>query len=470
MSFKVTSNIRILKDAEFKKFEVSRASLEKEAKEWINSCASLLPDSFDPSQNLDILPVVFDLAIVNQFNLNNDGITALDAAKMLPLFAHKPINIEHESTAIVGHLVKASFSLSENSFEETNPLDFLDLDEPFYIGAIGFIYRSVYPNLAKVIEKASDENDETYQAYAASCEISFEKYDLGIGRPKIKDAEIISRDDPRFGSYASYLKNKGGTGFLNGKSVNRILKGKKFPIGCALTENPAAKVKGIYSLASDNNFSKKNEKTVTVEEIQSKSINLAMDEKQFNEFKTLVSEIAKAGQSDGFTKIENALTEFGRDWKSSSDKNKEALDKSIAEVESLKAKVTSTQEELSLVKENLKRKQSSEVLNNRMSAIASLFQLSEDEEKFVAQEVVSLAEDKEAFEGYMAKMNIFFAHRNKDAIAKASVKEVPVVDPVTPVIETETPKVVIANNNAGAGENLTLLQRIKKEGLQFTTK
>ena len=65
--FEVSSfdcNIRALKETDYDKFGVSEGSIAEAAK-------SLLPEDFDPSANVDVLPVVFNLAVVNEFNKND---------------------------------------------------------------------------------------------------------------------------------------------------------------------------------------------------------------------------------------------------------------------------------------------------------------------------------------------------------------------------------------------------------------
>ena len=59
--------VREIKDEEFEAFGLSQANIQEAAE-------SLLPEGFDPDQNIDVLPVVFNLAKVNEFNKNGDGI------------------------------------------------------------------------------------------------------------------------------------------------------------------------------------------------------------------------------------------------------------------------------------------------------------------------------------------------------------------------------------------------------------
>ena len=81
--------IREIKEEEFEAFGLSEGSIAEAAQ-------SLLPEDFDPEQNIDVLPVVFNLAKVNEFNKNGDGIDSKTAVAAVKRFINKPINIEHK--------------------------------------------------------------------------------------------------------------------------------------------------------------------------------------------------------------------------------------------------------------------------------------------------------------------------------------------------------------------------------------
>ena len=141
---KFIGDLKVLNDPELKALGISRASLISEA-------SSLIPENLDMEKGVDILPVVFNLAVVNSFNANGDGIDSISAAKMVKNFIHRPINLEHHKTDIVGHIINASFSDKQPDFFERDITDFIDRKEPFYITAAAVIYKHVFPELADVI-------------------------------------------------------------------------------------------------------------------------------------------------------------------------------------------------------------------------------------------------------------------------------------------------------------------------------
>ena len=411
------TNIRALKPDEYEKYNVSEASMLETAK------ASLIPDSFDRYGNIDILPIIFSIAIVNKFNENDDAITPLEAAKLLDLFPHKPINIEHNKELIVGHLINASFSDWEPAFQEQNPLNFLDRTDPFYISGAGFIYKSIFPKLAQALVLASDSYEESYNAYAASWEIGFQKYDIAVGNgDTISETKIVTANDPSFTVLDAQLKaNKGDGVNHDGEKVRRILRGEKTPLGVGLTENPAASVEGIYALASISNekISQKPKPDVTNNETDT-----AMDEKQFQELKTLLTALASKEDvtdpaQEAFKKIENLLTEEGKDWKSKAEKGVEDLAETKANLTKVEGELAEAKEKIDEFQKDLEVRDSADKLNNRMATIASLFKLEDEEEAIVAKEVAALASDDDAFEAYLKKTKIVFAHRNIETLKEA---------------------------------------------------
>ena len=93
----------------------SELSLIDIDKENIESFASLkelqdlIPD-IDFDKNVDLIGVAFNAAVANMFNKNGDGIDGNTALAIKDQFIHKPTNIEHQRSKVVGHIVGASFS------------------------------------------------------------------------------------------------------------------------------------------------------------------------------------------------------------------------------------------------------------------------------------------------------------------------------------------------------------------------
>ena len=146
---KFEGTIKIMSENDFGKFGISKGSVMESAK-------SLMPESFDAKKNIDVLPVIFNLAVVNKFNANGDGIDTQTAIEAVKRFANKPINIEHKKNKIVGHILNASLSDQEPDFKDNDIQSFAGRTDPFYITAAGLIYKHVYPELANALMQASD--------------------------------------------------------------------------------------------------------------------------------------------------------------------------------------------------------------------------------------------------------------------------------------------------------------------------
>lgn len=417
------SNITTIKEEDFDKFKISKASMLEEAQ-----ASSLIPENFAPWDNIDIMPILMSIAVVNKFNDNDDAVPSMGAAKMLPRFPHKPINIEHQKNIIVGHLVRAGFAEYEPAFSVGDPLDYINRSDSYYISGLGFVYRSVFPELAEAIVRASDPYDDTYNAYAASWEVAFSSYDVAVGDGElIKDTKIVTAEDPEYQSLSAMLKFNGGSGKTHsGEKVRRVLRGEKIPVGLGLTENPAASVEGIYALASISNEKISENKQTDVTDNET---NVAMNKEEFDKFqkeiKEMISSIAsKDGSSDNpaqevFEKLNTLFEEKGKDWKSQSAQHSEDMKTTQDALAALETQLKDAKDTINKFQDDIAVRDSADKLNTRMATIASQFDLEEAEEAIVAAEVKSLPVEDEAFASYLEKVKVVFAHRNKEVIAAA---------------------------------------------------
>lgn len=480
---KFIGSIRSLNEEQLKEMHLTKASMISEA-------SSLVPDSLDTEKSFDVLPVVFNLAVVNSLNDNGDGITAIEAAKIVKQFVHKPVNIEHYKTDIVGHIINASFSDKQPDIMENDVAEFMDRKDPFYITAAAVIYKHVYPQLAEAIEDASDENSSNYNAYSTSWEIGFSEYDVSVGGKHLEECEMHSEGSDEFDTYKHNLKAFGGSGNSNKGRVGRWIKGKKLALGAALTENPAANVKGVYTLANllNKENSSQNEKT----NVNDKNVNYdsEMTDEQFDK---LTAKLEKAIQdikgdkqldeskASAFSQIENTLKEAGKEWKSKAEASAEEAKEAKEDLEKLKGELSKASEELKELQENEKVREDAERLNARMSSINDAYDLSEAEESIVAKEVQSLGSEDADFDSYKEKLKVVFAHKDREFLKsqKEDVEEENHESEASKEDEVEeseleisesTKKGVTNNNGEHADENKTFVDRLRENGLALNTK
>lgn len=452
------------------KFEGSLHVLPKDHwSEWGISKASkspLIPEKFR-GENIDLLPVVFNIAVVNQFNLNGDGIDTSVAMKIFKSFIDRPMNIEHQKKHIVGHIVNASLTEEEPDFYENDAENFANKTSPFFISAAGVIYRHIYSELAEEILACSDPNDEMYQSISASWEIGFSKYAIAYGSKNLEDSTIIMPDDPEFLKLRPELKAFGGSGYdEEGKAVNRIIVGDAFPLGIGFTLAPAAAVKGVYTESSDceddmdddESESNINKVDTKISLINNNLVKLNkiktlfnMDEKQFQQLLATLEEalaqnldVKKVDKesiaSDLMNSMRDALVKHGEAWKSNVEKEREAREKSESELAEAQTKLSEVEKELKSLKDSVAAQEAAQLFNDRMDLILAKYELSDQEQEIVAKEVKDIV-SAEDFEAYQAKVAIIFASKDKEFLAKQEEeKQKAIEQAVAQRLSKSTPK------------------------------
>ena len=135
----------------------------------LDSLKDLVPDEIDLDKNIDLIGVAFNAAVVNTFNKNGDGINTESALAISDYFIHKPCNVEHQKSNIVGHIVSAGFSEygHNNQFKNINA----DYKEPFNICLGAVVYRTVAQEFSEMLLDSSDSESENYNSISASWEV-----------------------------------------------------------------------------------------------------------------------------------------------------------------------------------------------------------------------------------------------------------------------------------------------------------
>ena len=490
--------VKKISDKEFESFGLSKGAINDAAQ-------SLLPDDFDPEENIDVLPVVFNLAKVNEFNKNGDGIDAKTAIAAVKRFINKPINIEHKKDKIVGHMINASFSDREFDFKNNDIESYANKTESFYINAAGLIYKQVYPELAEAIEEASEKESEDYQSISTSWELAFRDFEVAVGSNLLENSTIAEGAEKE--DLKQYIKGLGGEGQdENGNPVNRLIVGRTYPLGAALTRNPAAAVRGVYTKeddTEDKNIEKISRNCdMHVKTDKLKSI-FNMETEQFEELITKLSKsVASAVREGSETKhlsetIRDTLTKHNDSWTSKVEMEQEARTKAQAELAELQDSFKHTKEELDSLKNDVEAKAAVDLFNDRMNFIDTDYELNEKELALVTAEVKELDSSEEDFNSYKEKLHVIFAHKLKENIeaqeaeVKARIEEAVAREDYdakkTKVVEQPSAKSIKAkadedppdeeleveetgdeaeaslpNNNGEASEKLSFVERLRK--------
>ena len=419
---------------------ISKASLK--------NLRSLLPQDIDFSQNIDLLGVAFNAAVVNQFNKNDDGIDSALAAQIIQNFRHKPTNIEHNKEDIVGHIINAGFSEYNNSNKIISAEEARDMKDPFNIALGAVVYKNVNKEFVKLIERSVDELDTLHEAISASWEIGFSEYDILVGSKNMKDADRI--DPKHFNEIKPMLRAYGGTGAMkDGTKVYRLLKGELFPLGIGFTTKPAADVKGLYSENESSNsinfkdkrdakayfdiknniFYKKNDPLISHlhnDDVKNKKETNMDIEQILAELKGLLiekkfSEEAVANMTETFAE---AIKKKDAEYRESMTKAEKEKEEMVKEKEDMKKSVKKVEDELKAAVEKIqefesfqKQEEAVACFNARMEAIDQVYELEDEDRKVLASDLKELDKSEEAFASYQEKLAVMWKHKNKESKA-----------------------------------------------------
>lgn len=453
---------------------ISKASLE--------SLKSLIPASVDLENNIDLLGVSFNAAVVNRFNRNHDGLNTSAAAAIKNYFIHKPCNIEHNNTRIVGHIVNSSFS----SFGDNRVLSDEDIKDeigPFNISLAAVVYKTVEKAFCGALEDSSNPTSQWYNKISTSWEIGFNDYIIAVGSKNVKDAILIT-DPKQIEEYSGYLKCNGGSGKTSdGQPVYRLITGKIYPLGIGFTTNPAAEVSGVITVnkeveddeSEDEEDEEENEgnddeedemdeeneegeeKKMECECLEIDSANFINKFSQFKDGNVILKQDNKLTVMDLnqiIAAFKTALAEKQADVKFSEEsiasvsekiaesirtesvraqaeleKSQKVQQEAIASADKLREdldlnskKLSETEQRLKDLEASLANKNATELFNVRMASLDADFDFEDADRQLLAADLQALASTDEAFAAYKDKISVLYRHKNKVAKAAAEAE------------------------------------------------
>lgn len=180
------------------------------------------------------------------WNLNDDVFLPKETwtARNSPI--HKPINVEHEETQIIGHMIQ---SLAVD--KQGNAIEVAEGDEPpaeFDIEVAGVLYRWVPALADKVAEivKAAENGELFVSMEAWFDEFSYALMDKGTGATR-----IVARDDET-AFLTKHLRGYGGTGEFGQYRLGRVLRNIIFAGKgiVARPANPESIIKDVAKIAA----------------------------------------------------------------------------------------------------------------------------------------------------------------------------------------------------------------------------
>ena len=396
-----------------------------------------LPD-IDTEKNIDLLPIAFDACVVNRVNKNGDVINSSTASEIIKNFINKPINIEHDRTKVIGCILTANFS-KFGSNESLAELDIKEMKEPFYITLGGVMWKIINPQLANLIEESNDPSSENYMKVSASWELGFSEYDIVLlnkDNKNLEDAKFIT-DEKEKDKLSKNLKALGGTGKIdNNTFVYRQVLGDVIPLGIGLTSNPAADVSGVAvkenekiaiidvkkeeeeiesSENSENNISQEPKNNVKEEGVINRIIMKIENINQITD--DLLKQVTASSVTDF---IQEELKKASEAFVAERTEKDNAIKAAQEKYETLSAEGEKVKEELEKVKASLTKleeekaaKAKEEAFNIRMASLDEEFDLSDEDRKFIAEDIKDLNE--ETFAAYKNKMAVLMKEKNKAA-------------------------------------------------------
>lgn len=405
---------------------ISKASLD--------NLHSLVPQNINFEDNIDLIGVAFNAAVVNKFNKNGDGMDTDTAIAFTKNFLHKPTNIEHNKEKIVGHIASVGFS-EYGSSQILTPEEVRGKNDMFNISLGAVVYRSANKAFADLLERSTDPNDSYYQKISTSWEVGFTDYVLALGSSDLKDAEIIN-DEQSIEKLKKHLKIYGGNGRVeDGRSIYRLITGKIYPLGIGFTTNPAADVKGVFKsqekapLMKINDKRDKNTNKISQSEdldVKNKNKFIMEIEKMISELKDLLvekkfSEEAVASMTNTFADAIKQKDEEYRKGIESVESEKEAIAKERSELkeslETLHSQLTEAQEKINSFESIQKAEQAIARFNERMDLIDQEYSLEDEDRRFLAKELNTLDVGEQSFASFKEKLSILWREKNKEVKA-----------------------------------------------------
>ncbi len=216
-----------------------------------------------------------------------------------------------------------------------------------------------------------------------------------------------------------------------------------------------------------------------------------MDKEQFDQLITQLSKSVASAVKEGSEAktvsetIRDTLVEHNESWTTKMEVEREAKAKAEAELEELKDSYKQTKEELDALKNEVEAKAAVDLFNDRMNFIDSDYDLNEKELALVTAEVKDLGSSEEDFNSYKEKLEVIFAHKLKknieaqEAEIKARIdeavasrededdseeeEEAAEEEPAEELeVEGDEAEASIPNNNAEASEQISFVERLKK--------
>ena len=212
------------------------------------------PKSLASADDSDLY-YVQSILVSSSWNKNDDIFDKAEIWKARHTPEDKPTNLEHDESAIIGHII-SNWPIDDNGqlIDDNTNVD--DLPEKFHILTGSVIYKAyTIPELQKRAGKLIAEIEEGNKYVSMEC--LFGNFDYGLINKSTGEYRILPRNNES--SYLTkYLRAYGGQGEYDNYKIGRVLRNITFS-GKGFVDKPANPDSVIFT---KNMVSKSSEKTL----------------------------------------------------------------------------------------------------------------------------------------------------------------------------------------------------------------
>lgn len=194
------------------------------------------------------LALVVAILVSTGWNLNDDIFTPDEVWKARSTSLHKPMNDNHDSEKILGHIV--SSRVLDKLGKELDSSDDATPPDEFDIEVAGVLYKA-FPALSERIDEIITKA-KTGEMFV-SMECWFPDFGYGFVDPETKETRIVERTEAT-AFLTKHLRIYGGCGEYQGYKVGRVLKDMIFGAQgfCDVPANPDSVIKVAASKVADS--------------------------------------------------------------------------------------------------------------------------------------------------------------------------------------------------------------------------
>ena len=225
-----------------KTFLVARASLQEvsasEATEISIPNKVVANEGMTLEDQRDLLKMS-SVLVSTGMNLNDDVFLPEEILPARDTGAHKPVNIEHDETRIIGHMLRTFVTAKDGTRVDEEELQGSDsVPSEFDITNEAVIYAFVLPEIARDIKQKAVAGE-----LFVSVEAWFTDFDYLVGN------KVVARNKDTAPILDGVLRVNGGAGRFEGQKVGRVLRNILFGgIGVvAVPANPESVIRSVGS-------------------------------------------------------------------------------------------------------------------------------------------------------------------------------------------------------------------------------